>query len=376
MISSFKSTLLAVFVAVLPGCTTPVAPASEETGAASYDFSAVNSYMEAGYKSLGLPGASLLVAKDGKIIYRQHFGTFDDSTVAPIASASKWLSAALIMSLVDDGLIGLDDPVSKYFPEFMGQKAGMTIRQMFSHTSGIEDPPRSQQAWSYDITMADFAVQAARLDGNMAGAPGTGIRYGSASMQITAAIAEKVTGRSWNTLFKERIADPCNMPDTTFIRTPGTGSGRTIEELRAPTTNPMVAAGAQSSLQDYANFLAMIDSYGICGDTRVLSENAVREMQRDQAIGLPLLRASNDRMGRNSTYGLGEWVDLKAADGRTIQVSSPGAWGFRPWVNRDKHVYAVFMMQREVGGPVINDTFDPWKLIDLVHAATDAGTQP
>jgi CubicO group peptidase (beta-lactamase class C family) len=339
----------------------------------AYDFANVARYMDAGYQSLGLPGASLLVAKDGAIVYEAHFGTFNAATVTPIASSSKWLSAAVIMTLVDEGRIGLDDPVSQYFPQFVAEKAGMTIRQMFSHTSGIVDAQGAAQTWPYDITMAQYADRAARAEGNMAGAPGTGIRYASTSMQIVGAIAEQVTGKSWNQLFKERIGDPCDMPDTTFIRTPGTGSGRTMPELIKPTANPMLAAGAQSSLRDYAHFLEMLSNGGVYKGRRVISQESVREMQKDQAVGLPLLRASNDRMGRNSTYGLGEWVDEKSPDGRTVQVSSPGAWGFRPWINLDRRVYAVFMMQREVGGPVINATFDPWKLIDLVHNATDAG---
>lgn len=343
------------------------------SAAASYDFSEVTNYMDTGYKSLGLPGASLLVAKDGKVVYKQHFGSYDDSTVVPIASASKWLSAAVVMTLVDDSLIALDDPVSKYFPQFTGEKAGMTIRQMFSHTAGITEATGERQLWNYDISMSDYAIAAATTEGNMAGPPGSGIRYASTSMQIVGAIAEKVTGKSWNQLFKERIGDPCEMTDTTYVRTPGTGSGRSMQELLAPTSNPMLAAGAKSSLHDYSNFLDMLFDGGMFNGKRVLSEASVREMQNDQAVGQSLLRASNDRMGRNSSYGLGEWVDVKAADGRTIQVSSPGAWGFRPWINLDKNVYAVFLMQREVGGPVINETFDPWKLIDLVHAATDAG---
>jgi CubicO group peptidase (beta-lactamase class C family) len=338
----------------------------------AYDFSQVTSYMDTGYKSLSLPGASLLVAKDGRIVYKEHFGAYNDTTVVPIASSSKWLSAAVIMTLVDEGKIALDDPVSKYLPQFTGQKAAITIRQMFSHTSGIVEAG-DRQLWNYDITMAEFADQAAKATDNMAGEPGTGVRYASTSMQIVGAIAEKVTGKSWNTLFEERIGDPCDMPDTSFIRAPGTGSGRTMPELLKPATNPMLAGSAKSSLRDYSHFLEMLANNGVYKGKRVLSEKAVREMQKDQAAGLPLLRASNDRMGRNSTYGLGEWVDVKASDGRTIQVSSPGAWGFRPWINLDRHVYAVFMMQREVGGPVINETFDPWKLIDLVHEATNAG---
>lgn len=65
----FRSAALALFVAVLPGCTTPVTPASREAGVTSYDLSAANSYIEAGYKGLGLPGASLAVAKDGEVVY-------------------------------------------------------------------------------------------------------------------------------------------------------------------------------------------------------------------------------------------------------------------------------------------------------------------
>lgn len=369
MVFRIQTVAIALLVAFLPGCTTGATPASRQAGVASHDFSKVTGYMDAGYKSLGLPGASLLVSKNGKIVYERYFGSYNAKTVVPIASSSKWLSAAVIMSLVDEGKIGLDDPVSKYFPQFTGIKAGMTIRQMFSHTSGIVE---ARTQWNYDITMAAYADEAARTEGNMAGAPGTGIRYASTSMQIVGAIAEKVTGKSWNQLFKERIGDPCDMPDTAYIRTPGTGSGRTMPELLKPTANPMLAAGAKSSLHDYGHFLKMIANDGVYNGKRVLSAKSVREMRKDQAVGLPLLRASNDRMGRNSTYGLGEWVDVKAPDGRTIQVSSPGAWGFRPWINLDKHVYAVFMMQREVGGPVINETFDPWKLIDLVHEATDA----
>jgi len=65
----FRSAALALFVAVLPGCTTPVTPASREAGVTSYDFSAANNYIKAGYKGLGLPGASLPVAKDGEVAY-------------------------------------------------------------------------------------------------------------------------------------------------------------------------------------------------------------------------------------------------------------------------------------------------------------------
>ncbi|MGA0608567.1 serine hydrolase domain-containing protein [Phenylobacterium sp. VNQ135] len=337
--------------------------------AAAEQFGAVTRYLEDGYRSLGLPGASLLVVKDGKTAYERHFGAYTAETVVPIASASKWLSAAVVMTLVDEGRLDLDAPISTYLPQFTGKKGEMTIRQMFAHTSGLIEPPSDGTRWNYDITMAEYADRMAR-DGVMAGDPGTGVRYASASMQAVGAVAEKVTGKSWNELFRERIGIPCDMPDTTYVRTPGTAPPATMNE---PTRNPMVAAGARSSMRDYGHFLEMIANGGVYKGRRVISERSVREMQKDQTGHLPLLRASNDRLGRESHYGLGQWIDVQAPDGRTIQVSSPGAWGFRPWLNLDRGVYGVFVMQRKVGGPVVSATFDPWKLIDLVHeAAADA----
>lgn len=344
------------------------AEAAGKTAAHSYDFSPVTAYTDAGYKSLGLTGASVLVVQDGKVVYEKYFGDYTPATVVQIASSSKWLSAAVIMTLVDEGKIDLDAKISKYLPQFTGQKGEMTIRQMFSHTSGLIEPPGDRSRWDYDMSMADYADRMAR-EGVMAGPPGSGIRYASASMQVVGAVAEKVTGKPWNQLFKERIGVPCDMPDTTYVRTPGTTLPATLND---PTRNPMLAGGAKSSLRDYSHFLEMLANRGVYKGRRVISEKSVREMQRDQSGAQPLLRASNDRMGRKSHYGLGEWIDAQGADGHTVQVSSPGAWGMRPWLNLDRNLYGIFLMQRKVGGPVINETFDPWKLIDLVHAAADA----
>jgi CubicO group peptidase (beta-lactamase class C family) len=365
-----KRIALAVGLALSPLCLGGGTAASAAGRTATPDFQAVTAYMDAGYQSLGLPGAALLVVQEGKVLYERYFGSYTAETVVPIASSSKWLSAAVIMTLVDEGKIDLDAKISKYLPAFTGQRGEMTIRQMFSHTSGLVDFPGDRGRWDYAITMAQYADHVA-LEGVMAAAPGTEVRYASASMQVVGAVAEKVTGKRWNQLFKERIAVPCDMPDTTYIRAPGTTLDP-VDARQAEIANPMLAGAGRSSLRDYGHFLEMIANKGVYKGRRVLSEKAVREMQKDQTGPLPLKRASNDRMGRASHYGLGEWLDVQGEDGRTIQVSSPGAYGFRPWLNLDRDLYGVFMMQRKIGGPAINDTFDPWKLIDLVHDSVDA----
>jgi CubicO group peptidase (beta-lactamase class C family) len=344
VVTFFRALALALALAAPIKASAQVAP----------DFTEVTRYVDAGWPSLGLPGAALLIAKDGEVVYERYFGAYTPETVVPIASSSKWLSAAVIMTLVDEGKIDLDAKVSRYLPQFVGEKADMTLRQMFSHTSGLVDFPG---AWNYGVTMGEYADRVAR-EGVMAGPPGSGVRYASASMQVVGAIAEKVTGKPWNTLFIERIGKPCGMDSTTYA-------------LRPENRNPLLAGGARSSLRDYGRFLGMIAGKGVCGGRRILSEAAIREMQKDQTGALPLLRASNDRMGRASHYGLGQWLDVQAPDGRTIQVSSPGAFGFRPWVNLDRAVYGVFMMQRAPNGPGASAVFDPWTLIDKAHQAVD-----
>lgn len=325
--------------------------------AANYDFTPVTEFAEQTYKKAELPGAGLLVYKDGQVVYKKFFGSYDETTQVPIASASKWLSAAVIMSLVDEGKLDLDAPVSKYLPNFTGKKGTITVRQMFSHTSGLSDFPGP---WNYGITIAEYADRMAS-EGELKVDPGTEVRYGSAGMQIGGRVAEVVSGKGWNQLFKERIADKCEMPNTTFART----------ELNR---NPMLAGGAFSTLTDYAHFLEMIINNGVYKGRRVLSEKSVREMQKDQTGKLPLVIASSDRLGRRSHYGLGEWIDEQDANGATLQVSSPGAFGFRPWINLPRHLFGVWMVQRgrrlgQQATPSLGR--DSWELIALIHRTVD-----
>lgn len=323
----------------------------------AYDFSPVTEFAEQAWRRAELPGAALLVYKDGRVIYEKFFGAYNETTQVPIASASKWLAAAVMLSLVDEGKLDLDAPVAKYLPAFTGKKGAITVRQMFSHTSGLADFPGE---WNYGITVAEYAERVAQ-EGVLKADPGTEVRYGSAGMQVGGRVAEVVSGKGWNQLFLERIAGPCDMPNTVFART---------ERNR----NPMLAGGAFSTLRDYGHFLEMILNKGVYRGRRVLSEKAVREMQRDQTGKLPLVVASNDRLGRKSHYGLGEWLDEQDAKGRPLQVSSPGAFGFRPWINHPRRLFGVWMVQhpQRQGAQSRPPAYNPWDLLDRVHRAVDA----
>ncbi|NCY15982.1 MAG: class A beta-lactamase-related serine hydrolase, partial [Actinobacteria bacterium] len=92
------------------------------------------------------------MVRDGRVLRNRGYGDYDPITVVPIASASKWLTSATMMTLVDEGRISLDDRVSMYLPEFTGVSGTATIRQLLSHTSGIA---QADCIWSVGSTLAD-----------------------------------------------------------------------------------------------------------------------------------------------------------------------------------------------------------------------------
>lgn len=293
-----------------------------------YDFIGITTSLKKAVEDAPLDGVCLLVVKDGQTICEQCFGKYKPDTVVPIASASKWLSAATIMTLVDEGRLSLDDPVSKYSPKFTGKKGEITIRQLLSHTSGL--PGDDPAIGTFRITLREAADQIAEVP--LVADPGKEFRYGGVSMQVAGAIAEIVSGKSWADLFQERIAGPCEMKNTSYGRF---GLNR----------NPRIAGGASSTMNDYRNFLTMILAEGEFNGKRVLSKEAIREMEKDQTCGAEQKSATLARLTAGSKYGLGEWLDRKDENGQGIEVSSPGAFGFRPWIDRKNNLLGVFVVE-------------------------------
>ncbi len=120
-------------------CAMLVAQSKEARSQSScqYNFTQATTLAQGVVASVPLSGASMILIKDGQTVYERYFGSFSDNRTVLIASSSKWLAGATLMALVDEGALSLDDPVSKYLQYFTGQKGTMTLRQMFSHTSGL-----------------------------------------------------------------------------------------------------------------------------------------------------------------------------------------------------------------------------------------------
>ena len=277
---------------------------------------------------------ALMMMVDGRTVYQKGIKGSGDQDVFVTASSAKWLIAATVMTLVDEGWISLDDPVSRFLPEFEDEKSGITVRHLLSHTSGL--PPnvkRHARTASNLETSVTYIGKNVRLTSE----PGTRFCYGNLSFQVAARIAEVVTGRAWPEVFNERIATPVGMMNTHFPAK-GRGSGLYL---------------ARTTLSDYVRFLTMFQHEGISATgNRVLSRSAVAEMKRDQTENMAMEcidRRLHRKMGRMS-YGLGLWREqINPQTGDPEVVSHFGTSGFRGTINY-RYNYAIAMAYKKQRG--------------------------
>lgn len=316
--------VLRPFVAFLPVIASLVGQEPELPG--------VRDKVESMVQQLSLRGAGLTVVRADSDLHRGVHGNLAADTVLPIASASKWLAVATILTLVDEEKLDLDVPVARYVQEFdRADKRTLTLRQCLSCTAGV--PPRLRErmdGWD----MKKFAAEAA--DAGLQEQPGAAFRYGGVGFQIAAVAAERVAGKSWHDLFAERIAAPLGLQNTRF------GTLQPLGDDAGTTALPWVAGGAVSTLDDYARFLRLLAGKGQFDGRTVLKEASVAAMFRDQVRENVEVRAAGFDAER-VRYGLGTWI-LPVGDG-AVRVSDPGAFGFTPWLDLDLGVGGVFAVR-------------------------------
>lgn len=316
------------------------------------DFSRLDRWLKENTGEMGGRSMLVLADKTGKLIYahadnqlnmRQkmalrfaakaagrdaYLGNYDMDFKQPIASCSKWLSAALVMTFIDDGSLKLTDTVGKFLPVFSRSgKGNITISQCLSHTTGIKAGSLKESLNEMrSVTSMDEAIEKiAALP--MEGEPGKIFHYSNTGLQIAAAVIEKLSGKDFRTLFSERIARPLHLTNTDF------GSSRV----------PLAAGGAWSTPNDYLQFLVMILNKGLYGGKRMLSEKAVNEMQVNRITPETHIAYSPAEAGETMGYGYGEWIMQTSANGTARTVTSPGLFGSFPWIDNQKG-YCGFLM--------------------------------
>ncbi|MBZ0151664.1 MAG: beta-lactamase family protein [Planctomycetes bacterium] len=300
----------------------PAAAAAQSLGC--HDLAAIAPIANELYAAAPQYGSSSLrFVQQGVVLYEQAFGTATLPDVMPIASATKTLSAAVLMSLVDSGVLSLDDRVGAWLPEWnTGLRALITLRMCFTHTSGL--PGNDPATMDDSITLRQAAQQLAALPLHFV--PGTKFEYGGVGMHIAGAVCEVASGQSWAQLFAQRVALPLQMPDTDY-------------EGFGPTPNPLVAGGARSTLRDYSHFVEMLRRRGEWNGVQVLSAASVDTMLTAQTVGLPIVGTPHPYQ---APYGIGIWIDRRDSQGRTLRASGVGAFGFAGWIDTMHDASGVF----------------------------------
>ena len=189
------------------------------------------------------PGAAVIVVRNGETVFDKGYGLartdtgekVTDSTFFNICSVSKQFSSVALMLLSERGLLSLDDPVSKYFPEFEADFFDrITLRHLLSHTSGIPDVrPRNQEQWEKYISENPTAFSSFKdfdrlceedescrfmvhLD-SLAFEPGTAYEYQNPTFQLILMIVEKVTGEDFDTWMRKNVFDPAGMENAVYF---------------------------------------------------------------------------------------------------------------------------------------------------------------
>ena len=291
------------------------------------DLDALRAILQKAVDRKTLPGVSLLLAHRGEILVKEAYGDLQVDKPVKIASDSKPVSATVVMVLVDQGKLRLDDPVTKFVPEFAGTKAEKaTVRQLLSHSAGIRDNfggggPRG-------VTLAEFARYIAEK-GTLE-APGK-FSYSSMGIDLACRCAEKAAGKPFEELMKQHLWEPLGMKNTQFEW--GADPDSVPEEAKARGEGRYVSGGGglSSTLDDMAAFYQMHLNGGRYGETRILSAKAVAEMHKKQAGG--------------RSYGLGFGLAGPFQGGVSRSFLHGGAFGTMCWADADRDLVGIFFSQ-------------------------------
>jgi CubicO group peptidase (beta-lactamase class C family) len=367
----------------------------EEVGLASARLQRLTDAFTAYVKEGKLPGAVVLVARQGKVAYLEAFGQRDRESRAPmradtifrIASQTKALVSVAVMMLQEEGRLLIGDRVGKYLPEFekttvavlreggydvVPAKRPITIRDLLTHTAGIGygSGPASDrwkqagiQGWYFADRDEPIAATISRIAALPFDAhPGDAWVYGYGT-DILGVLVERVSGVSLEEFLRSRLFVPLGMRDTHFYLPAEKASrlavvysenGGTLE--RAPEPGGMVGQGAYltgprksysggagllSTAADYARFLQMLLNGGELDGVRLLSPASVRLMTVDHLGDLSF------RPGQGFGLGFSVLEDLGArgTPGSIGEFGWGGAYHSTYWVDPAEQLVVVYMTQ-------------------------------
>jgi CubicO group peptidase (beta-lactamase class C family) len=382
----------------------PKAQSPEEVGFLATRLKRLNDRINEGVQKGELPGAVVLIARNGKIAMFDAFGFRDREAKAPmtpdaifrIASMTKPIVSVAAMILVEEGKLSLAHPVSKYIPAFADTKVAvpvknpdgtveerlepqiraMTVQDLMRHTSGltygvagvnkVKQSYMDMKVMDANQTNEQMAEKLAKL--GLLYQPGTHWEY-SMSTDVLGRVVEVASGMTLDKFIEERITKPLRMGDTGFeVSADKKDRGAkpqkegpknevpAIPDVTLKTTWKSGGGGMVSTAADYARFLQMFANGGQLDGVRVISRKTIDLMTADH---LPPDIVMGDDMWRFEAFepsarmgqGFGLGFAVRNEQGRNPLPGSPndyywgGAYGTYFWHDPRERLYVVFMMQ-------------------------------
>lgn len=317
-----------------------------------------------------IPGVSLAVCRDGKLVKATGYGLANVELDVPVTpetifqtgSVGKQFTSMAIMMLVEEGKIGLDDKLTKYIPESPAAWNEVTIRQLLTHTSGIADYGGEEQTmgkgvidFRRDYTEEQLVEAFAKMP--MDFAPGAKWSYSNTGYVLLGIVIHRVTGKFYGAFLQERIFQPLGMTSTIIISeaniVPHRSSGYRLvkgelknQEWVSPTLNTTADGALYTNVLDLAKWDAALYT------TKLIKQSSF------EAMWTPV------RLNDGKTYPYGFGWDLGPRNGHRA-VSHDGAWqGFTMTIARylDEHLTVIVMTNLD------SDNSKPEKIVDDVAA--------
>jgi CubicO group peptidase (beta-lactamase class C family) len=295
----------------------------------------------------GTVDAAVLEVHHAGDSHRQAFGRAQPETIFLLASITKPMTAAVVMTLVEDGKLGLDEPAQKYVPELAGPaRAGITVRSLLDHSSGLPDmPPENKELRLRHAPLADFLASTARAPQLFP--PGSAVRYQSMGFLVAAIIAERITGLPMREQMKRRLFHPLAMKDSAL----GLGGRALADTARCQVPDDPGGwntpywrdlgspwGGAHGTAADLVRLLHFFAHPAPGGPLR---PQTVQAMLTPSAAAIK--KAGGAANGRSERYGLGWRLAMggKGCSDRTFGHS--GATGTTCWIDPSRNLTCVLL---------------------------------
>jgi CubicO group peptidase (beta-lactamase class C family) len=297
-------------------------------------FADVDRAASAAFAAQGISGMGLAIYDaNGVKRFERMYGSFNPDQRVAIASSSKTVAGLVILRLIDQGFLTLDSTTGAVLG-WTGPQAAITLRQLLSFTSGLEREVPCTLSVAMDL--GDCVVSISQQP--LVAAPGTRFDYGSTHLHVAARMAEVVTGQSWANIFTTQLKTPLGLssPDLVWYTAPRQSLG---------TTNPLIAGGLRATMNEYARILALDFNRGVYQGNTLIGNDLFAAQATEPYPNAVIGNSPFANAGLDFHYGLAAWLECPPPANNCAVLSSPGAFGFTPWFDRDGGYYAILGME-------------------------------